>query len=129
MRVHVDSNYQTSARYDFLRLVEDDVLFAYVDSGGIAHIGVGINLQEHGRLILETLGFDLGGTTLSDAALAAEQGYTAQLLAAFNQSYSTSYPSRISPNNQALAAFNAILEQRAANSAYRPGSDLYKVLI
>jgi hypothetical protein len=48
-------------------LVEGERLFAYVDTAynngtGIPTIGIGINLREHGQLILQALGFDLGGT-------------------------------------------------------------------
>jgi hypothetical protein len=119
MRLHTEANYQTTARYNFLRLVENDLLFAYVDSAnsdgtGIPTIGIGINLREHGRLILGSLGFDLNGAVLTGAALAAEQGYIGQLLDAFNQNYL----SNIAVSNQALAAFNTILQQRASDPDY-----------
>ena len=64
MRLHTIANYQTTARYDFLSRVEADIPHAYADPVGIPTIGVGINLRVHGRLILQTLGFDLGGTVL-----------------------------------------------------------------
>jgi hypothetical protein len=123
MRLHtIDANdYADTARYNFLSLVERDVSYAYVDTAfyqqrrtGIPTIGVGINLQVHGKLILQALGFDLDGSTLKGAALTAEQGYINQLLAAFNKEY----PSDNTVDNQALAAFNAILQQRASNAVY-----------
>jgi Ca2+-binding RTX toxin-like protein len=115
MRLHTLANYQTTGRYDFLQLVEGQRLFAYVDTKGIPTIGVGINLRVHGQLILQVLGFDLGGTVLTGAALTAEQGYITQLLNAFNKQ---NYPPNNGPNNQAFVAFNAILQQRASNPAY-----------
>jgi len=122
MRLHTIDNYQTTARYDFLFFVEGERLHAYVDTAysngtGIPTIGIGINLREHGRLILQALGFDLSGTVLTGAALTAEQDYINQLLNAFNQNY----PSNNTPSNQALAAFNLILQERASNTVY-PGT-------
>ena len=114
MRLHTINDYQTTARYNFLLTVEGERLFAYVDAAGIATIGIGINLRVHGRLILQTLGFDLGGTVLTDAALAAEQGYIDQLLTAISQPFS----SNNTPSNQALATFNTILQQRASDTVY-----------
>jgi hypothetical protein len=116
MLLHVRADYQTTARYDFLQSVEADRLYAYVDSKGIPTIGVGINLQVHGRLILQTLGFDLSGTQLTGAALAAESWYIAQFLSDFGQPYTPDN----TRNNQALSLFNAMLWQRAFDPVYPP---------
>jgi len=104
MRLHTAAGYQVTTRYNFLRQVEQDVLFAYVDTAffqqrgtGIATIGVGINLREHAQLILQTLGFDVSGTGLTGAALVAEQGYINELLTAFGQEYPSDNTARQCP--------------------------------
>jgi len=61
MQLHNSSNY-TNERYTFLKSVEGEKLYAYVDTEGIATIGIGINLREHGVLILQALGFDVAVT-------------------------------------------------------------------
>ena len=114
MRFHTIANYLTTARTDFLKTVEDFVDFAYVDTAQIATIGIGLNLQVHGRLVLQSLGFDLDGSQLTGDAFAAEQQYITRLLNAFNQQY----PSNITQNNQAFAAFNVILQERAIDLLY-----------
>ena len=114
MRFHTIANYQTTARADFLQIVEGFRPFAYVDSAGIATIGIGLNLQVHGRLVLQSLGFDLDGSVLTGAAFAAEQQYTTRLLNAFNQPYLSNDTS----SNQAFAAFNSILQERAIDLLY-----------
>ena len=73
------TNYQ-DLRFNLLKKTEWESLWAYSDSVGIATIGIGLNLQEHGELVLQTLGFDLAGTQLKGTALAAERDYADEIL-------------------------------------------------
>ena len=109
MQLHLQSNYN-SARIDLLKRLEGDIAWAYVDSVGIPTFGIGLNLRDHGLLVLETLGFDLGGQKLVGTAFAAEQDFARQLIAAFTLTYS---PSELE-NNQAKQAFDSILQARLA---------------
>lgn len=113
MRLHNAGNYVT-ARRAHLRQVEGVVHFAYVDSQGIPTIGVGFNLRDHGLLVLQTLGFDVSNTTLTGAALVAENEYIQEALAIFSRKY----PADNSANNQAFADLNAMLARRANDARY-----------
>ena len=117
MQLHTISNYN-ELRLNTLRAYEGNLPYAYVDTEGIATIGIGLNLREHGRLLLQALGFDLDGTQLTGAALQAETnnltGYIHQFLVLFNQSYSPNNTT----SNQALAQLNNLLRQRAINPVY-----------
>jgi Ca2+-binding RTX toxin-like protein len=113
MQYHNTTNY-VDQRYALLKLLEGEVLFAYADTKGIPTIGIGLNLRVHGRLVLQSLGFDFTGTQLKGAALVAESGYINALINLFSKRY----PPDNTASNQALADFNAILRQRAINPVY-----------
>lgn len=110
MRLHNISDYVTK-RYVLLKLFEQDIQWAYADPKGIATFGIGLNLQVHGELLLQALGFDLGGTRLMGAALTAERDYGRRLIEAMNQPY----PYGIGPTNAAKQALDAILQERATD--------------
>jgi hypothetical protein len=112
MRLHTVSDYFVQ-RSDQFEALEQFVTYAYSDSRGIATIGVGLNLAEHGLLVLEMLGFDFTGTVLSGQAEVAEQKYIADLLDAF----SVIRPADSGPNNAARAAIQLIVEARGLDAA------------
>ena len=127
MQLHNSSNY-TNERNTSLKLVEGERLYAYVDTSGIPTIGIGLNLRTHQALVLHALGFDVARTQLTGAALQAELNYMDRFVNPDNAAnratntvglfYQAGYPSNNTESNQALAAFNAILRERAANPVY-----------
>jgi hypothetical protein len=74
MRLHTLTDY-VNDRINLLKKFEADIAYAYVDSQGIATFGIGINLREHGELVLQALGFDTAGIRLQGAALDKEREY------------------------------------------------------
>lgn len=74
MQTTPTANYSDD-RISVLTAFEGDVAWVYPDSKGIATFGIGLNLEDHGELILDALGFDFGGQYLRGAALTAEQQY------------------------------------------------------
>jgi hypothetical protein len=99
---------------DRIEDLEDLVEHPYGDTEGIATIGFGFNLREHGLLVLETLGFDVSGTTLTGNAYNAEQDYIERLLEAFDGLY----PNDTAANNPAHAAISAIVQERLQDADY-----------
>src|SRR4030067_3130574 len=97
MQLHTISNYN-QLRLNPLKEYEADKPYAYVDTEGIATIGIGLNLQVHGRLMLQALGFDLYETQLIGAALQVERHYINDFIKLFNEYY----PPNNKPNNKAL---------------------------
>ncbi len=83
MRLHTVADYWT-LRYQGLEDRERNVPHAYLDPAGIPTIGIGLNLQTHGWLVLEALGFDMQDTILSGEASATEQDYIGRVLAVIN---------------------------------------------
>ena len=110
MLLHAISNY-VDLRYKFLKLVEGEVLWAYADSKGIPTIGIGLNLRTHGELLLNSLGFDLGGTSLRGAALDAEREYARQVMEIILRNpFSPTAKPFTEPNNAVMQALNPILQ-------------------
>ncbi len=56
MDTHLTTNYSLD-RVSFLKTVEGDTPIVHLVLG-VPHFGVGLNLQTHGELLLQNLGFD-----------------------------------------------------------------------
>ena len=121
-QLHLTTNYAQD-RYNFLRQLEAYRADAYV-IGGIAHIGVGINLQEIGNLnqVLQTFGFDVSGQQLTGDALTAEQYYRDQIRIIVNRNY----PSTNAGTQQLQNDLRNILQARASNTIAGYPSTFYR---
>src|SRR3569832_1362345 len=120
MQTTPESPNYTDARYNFLKNVEGDYLYAYADGKGIPTIGIGINLRVHTDMVLKALGFDVDGNKLTGAASTAEQNYISQLKTAFGQTYAAG----TTKSNAALVAFNKIMKARLEDTAYQGVANL-----
>lgn len=109
MQLHTIGNYN-QLRLNTLTGYESNIPYAYVDTEGIATIGIGLNLRTHGMLVLQALGFDVTGTQLKGAALEAEQKYINQFVDSVKGLFFQKYPSNSKLNNQALAQFKYVDE-------------------
>lgn len=121
-QLHLTNNYAQD-RYNFLRQLEAYRADAYV-IGGIAHIGVGINLREIGNLnqVLQTFGFDVLKQQLTGAALTAEENYMQQIINIANRNY----PSTDAGTQQLRTDLNNILLARASNTIAGYPSTFYR---
>ena len=117
MNLQLITDYRNQ-RVTFLKLFEGDKPWVYVDSQQIPTFGIGLNLRTHGELVLQALGFDLGGNRLTGDALQAERDYAERLVEAFSRSY----PSDESENNAAQQNFESILRERASDPLLNPAS-------
>src|SRR3954447_4161963 len=94
---------------------EGVVPYTYIDTNGIASIGVGVNLREHGFYILQKLGFDIAATQLpAGPAREAERGYAIEILELFANLYAVEDASGNSIDttgtaNAANIAINAVM--------------------
>jgi len=124
MQLFTIGNYATR-RATELAALENNLPYVYVDTAGIATIGVGVNLRPdpnqqplHALHVLELLGFDVAGSVLTGAARDAEQAYIALLVDALAQPYPFLQGQPPPEQNAARAALDLILGQRAINPIY-----------
>ena len=101
MRLHTIADYWTQ-RIDRIEGYEYNIAHAYLDPTGIPTIGIGLNLQTHRWLILETLGFDVRARSSAETRARRNRTISSRFLVVINQAARTR---RFDPGSQASISF------------------------
>ena len=133
MELHISTDYYGD-RFKYIKSEEGEPtetgtghVFVYADVGGIAHIGIGLNLQVHLNLVLSYLGFDVNGDLLggNDVASAREKQYIQDISNLINGP--KGFLPGIGLTNDARTKLNQILASRASDSAYNDVTSFTRV--
>lgn len=129
MELHTNIDYQ-DARYSYIfseeaEPTDNGAIYVYADINGIAHIGIGINLEVHLEIILQEMGFDVSREALAnnDSANTAEQAYIQEI----RDAIAARFLSGSSVSNDTRTWLNEILFRRSTDAAYDGVTNLTRV--
>lgn len=114
-----DRNAYTQERFNFIKTVEGSESWPYIDTEGIATIGIGFNLkiEDNRNKVLEIIGINPYNSNLSAVGKAKELGYQNEIINILMKSYPKNLKgSALDQANQSLqAALDDVMDRRASD--------------